>query len=261
MIFTLWAAYRSYLFLQPRADSIIGWILTWGKSRRVLSDITTAVLDPRQPETGALTIVAVMLALFATGLLALGQYFGDHHLFIHIDKAVFTLLQELRTPWADKIMVTLMGLGDAAVLLFLGLAVLAWLAWRRYWITAVHWLAALAFAMVLSFVVGREPTPWTVEDITRQALETLWTNGHVTQATVIYGFFAVFPDIDRDDIGVVLDHDSGHSLSPPCLQTAYSGRNAKCRRDRIADRLCVVYRRTSGTGAETLYAAPSPAFY
>ena len=62
-------------------------------------------------------------------------------------------MQSLRTPWADQLMVLLSGLGDTIVVGSLTVAILAWLAWRRCWFAAAHWLAAVGLGALLPLIL------------------------------------------------------------------------------------------------------------
>src|SRR5690606_40667969 len=91
---------------------------------------------------------------------------------------------------ADTPMAFLATLGDAVVLAPAVLLVFAWLWWRKRYIAAWHWLAAPAFALVLTTVLGYSL------DMPRPAAATAvagfgFPSVTVTLATAVYGFFAV----------------------------------------------------------------------
>src|SRR5690606_12530183 len=100
------------------------------------------------------------------------------------------LMFGLRNPLADVPMAFLATLGDAVVLAPAVVGVFAWLLWRRRHIAAWHWLAAPAFALVLTWLLGyllhmpKPPASTAVPGFGFPAAA-------VTMATVVYGFFAV----------------------------------------------------------------------
>ena len=61
----------------------------------------------------------------------------------------------LRNPLADRLMAGLASIGDVHVLGPAVALTLAWLIWRRRWLGAAHWLAALAFGMALTALLGK----------------------------------------------------------------------------------------------------------
>ena len=67
-----------------------------------------------------------------------------------LDHNVREAMAALRNPLADRMMAALDTLGDAIVLGPAAAAALLWLLWRRRWIAAAHWLAALAFGFALT---------------------------------------------------------------------------------------------------------------
>src|SRR3546814_2440435 len=65
---------------------------------------------------------------------------------------------------------------------------MAWLLWRKRWLAAAHWLAALAFGLVLTALLGAVvdmPNPPTAP------LGFSFPSIAVTMATITFGFFAV----------------------------------------------------------------------
>src|SRR5690606_25168148 len=82
----------------------------------------------------------------------------------------------------------LASLGDAPVLGSAAAVTLAYLLWRRRWMAAAHWLAALVFGLVLTAVreaaihMPRPPPPPAGLRFPPVA---------VTMTTIIFGFFAV----------------------------------------------------------------------
>src|SRR3546814_12217629 len=97
-------------------------------------------------------------------------------------------MASLRNPLADRMMAAIATLGDAKVLLPACTLALAWLLWRRRWIAAAHWLAALALGLALTsglrhwFDMPRPPC----------APEGFgFSSIAVTMYPIAYGFFAV----------------------------------------------------------------------
>src|SRR5690606_11883018 len=70
-----------------------------------------------------------------------------------LDPLVFNLLQELRTPFADRVMVFITLLGDARLLTLLVTGMALWLALKGRWKASLHWLAAFAITSLLTRVL------------------------------------------------------------------------------------------------------------
>ncbi len=85
-------------------------------------------------------------------------------------------------------MAALASLGDAQILAPAAAAALAWLLWRRRWMAAAHWLAALVFGLALTALLGAAidmPRPPTAPS------GFGFPSISVTMATIAFGFFAV----------------------------------------------------------------------
>ncbi len=107
-----------------------------------------------------------------------------------VDAHVHRLLQSLRTPAEDHLMIAVTELGDAQVLLPVMLAALAWFLVHRLWLTAGYWLVAVGVAELLSEMLKlalqrRRP------GLFPPGLEPFsFPSGHTTMSTVVYGFLA-----------------------------------------------------------------------
>ncbi len=178
----------TYRWFDEHANSLLARLLAWSSAHPRLGRYAVALVDPRRPESASLAILAVCLlaigwACFA--LLATVIMRGEPLL---IDLTVYQVMYELRNPLADRMMAGLASIGDVHVL---GPAVgltLGWLIWRRRWLGAAHWLAAIAFGMALTALLGAMidmPRPPTAHGgFGFPAVE-------ITLCTIVFGFFAV----------------------------------------------------------------------
>ncbi|MGF6970738.1 magnesium-transporting ATPase (P-type)/membrane-associated phospholipid phosphatase [Paraburkholderia sp. WC7.3g] len=109
---------------------------------------------------------------------------------VQFDLVVYRYLQDVRLPSLDSVMVAISELGDAAVILPVVLAVLAWFIWRRLWQSAIYWLAAIGGAGIivklLKLALHRpRPNPYSVG-----AESFSFPSSHATLSVVAYGFLA-----------------------------------------------------------------------
>jgi len=178
-------------WLQPRAARLVGGALAFGESHRVLREVAHALGDPNHRDARGLGLYALLLVgatvlfVLGTGLVVQGGVLGG------TDRLVLEALQSLRSPYSDRLMVGLAGLGDLWVALGLtaGMAAMLWHAGHRR--TVRYWLAAAAFALVtpLLFKYGlRIPRPPTAP---AELGPYGFLSAHVLRATVLYGFLAV----------------------------------------------------------------------
>ena len=179
---TIWLVRRVYRVLQPRGSAIMDRIVNWGDTHRYASHLVASVLDPQHPELRGLAVLAGLLVLITVGLAMAAQVLIGPTL-ADIDTAIFNYMQGLRVPWADRVLVLLVELGDRTVALFTAGAVMVWLAWQRNWVALLHVVGALVFAMILIFTLR-----WgTVSPLTGGIKAT----GGIVLSTVLYGLLAV----------------------------------------------------------------------
>jgi len=109
---------------------------------------------------------------------------------VHFDRAVFAVLQSVRTGWADSLMVAVTEVGSAAVALPVIVAVALLLVLRRCWRTLAYWLATMGFAQVLVWVlklsIGRERPSAIYSGIEQFS----FPSGHAASSIALYGFLA-----------------------------------------------------------------------
>lgn len=187
----IWLVRWVFLFLQPRANAIMTQLLNWALAHPRIGILLTSVLDPQKPEARGLAILAAILVLAAWLFLEILENILSDEPLRRVDQALYHFFQNLRTPWADQIMVFISEMGDASVNIPLTLGIFAWLMWRRHWFVAAHWLAAVAFGAAAATSLKQLlsiPRPNSVYD----GLGTFaFPSGHATISMVIYGFLAV----------------------------------------------------------------------
>jgi membrane protein DedA with SNARE-associated domain/membrane-associated phospholipid phosphatase len=181
---TVWLVYRIYMYLQPRGTKILERLLNWSATHRYAGPVVTSVLDPRQSEIRGLSILGAALVSSAVLLVTVG-----HHLFgeqlTSANNTLLHLLQGLRVPWADRLMVSFTELGSDMVLLSIAGAVILWLAWRQVWLAVIHCVAAAIFSLILTIALDWSRTAPMSE------LGATWASGPVVMSTVLYGLLAV----------------------------------------------------------------------
>ena len=109
---------------------------------------------------------------------------------VDFDVWAFHLLQALRNPLLDKVMVAITELGDAQVLLPVIVVALGWFVVRRLWLTAGYWIAAVGVAELLAGVIKlalHRPRPQLLYAGIDQFS---FPSGHAVMSTAAYGFLA-----------------------------------------------------------------------
>lgn len=178
----------SYRWFAGHADALLARALAWSHAHPVLGRYSSAVFDPARRESVPLALLAILLlgivwVFFAFLVLVIGH--GEP---LALDLAVHELMQSLRNPLADHPLAAIAALGDWQVLAPASTLVLLYLCWRKRWLAAAHWLAALAFGLALTTWLGAVvdiPKPPSV------ASGFGFPSIAVTMATITFGFFAV----------------------------------------------------------------------
>ena len=179
-------------WLKPRLKQGLArmndWVAVPGNPVR---NLAAALFDPTHPEAGALTLFAGVLIGASWALMAVLEDVFTRDTLMRADSSIYHLLQGLRTPAGDVVMIALTELGDAAVMLPLIVIVLGWLLWSRSWRASAYWLAAVAVAACLTLALKagfQLPRP---EPIYEGFSRFTFPSGHAVMGVVIYGFLGV----------------------------------------------------------------------
>ncbi|MCB1824858.1 MAG: VTT domain-containing protein [Candidatus Competibacteraceae bacterium] len=187
---TAWLVTHAARLFQAHATNWSQRFHAWSRGRRFIGPISASLLDPAQGELRGLATLAVLLlggvVLISLSLSAAGQQLPSG-----LDQSLSHFLQELRTPWADALMVFTAELGDYQVMLPVSLVVFGWLVWRRNHSAAWHWLAALCFGMATNLLFK-----WLLPDSGPvEAAQGVpgysFPSSHATFSTLVLGFLAV----------------------------------------------------------------------
>jgi membrane protein DedA with SNARE-associated domain len=186
-----WGVHRLFLFYSPRAGRWVKALLTWADVHPRLGEIARALADADHPDARTLAGLAGLLLLATLAFaLMMGLAMGAAPE-LRLNQIALNLALSLHTPGANHLMAAANRLGDLAVILPLGGAVLIWLLAQGQRRQATYWIAALAFGLLAAPLLKwllQVPRP----DIGLEGLSPwAFPSSHMLRATVIYGFLAV----------------------------------------------------------------------
>ncbi|MCW9058410.1 MAG: phosphatase PAP2 family protein [Gammaproteobacteria bacterium] len=188
--FSLWLVWRLLRLLQPHASYWMARTLDWSRRHPRLHPLAAGLLDPNHPEARALTLLTLLLLAASWGfLLTLQQILGQSTL-AGLDPLVFNLLQDLRTPFADRVMVFITLLGDGRLLTLLVAGMALWLALKGRWKASLHWLAAFAITSLLTRVLKISSGSTRPLDLGPD-MSLSFPSGHAAMSVAAYGFLAL----------------------------------------------------------------------
>ena len=184
-----WAAVLyTWRWFAGHADRLLARLLNWSRAHPRLGRYAQAMVDPNRPESASLLVLAASLLAIGWGgfawLAAVLARGGP----LLLDRWIAATMRTLRNPLADRLMAALASLGDREVLVPACALALLWLLWRRRWMAAAHWLAALGFGFALTALLGAAihmPAP------PGATAAFGFPSIAVTMATIAFGFFAI----------------------------------------------------------------------
>lgn len=166
--------------------------VAWAHARAgVLPRVIRSLLDPARAESLGLLMATLLLLGGAWMFLGILEDVLSNDPLVQFDHVVFTALQQLRSAWADRLMITATELGSATVALAVITAVALLLALKRCWRTLAYWLTAVGFAQALVWIL--KLTLGRARPIAMYAgMEQFsFPSGHAASSIVLYGFLAV----------------------------------------------------------------------
>ena len=173
------AVYRRAL---PRVERAMDRLLGWSARHPVTGRVSSALVDPHEPELRGVAVMAV--GVFAC---ALGAAVALHALWGRSGPDAFTLLVQdtlggWRTPWADALMGALARFATPAGTGLAGTGLVLWFAAQRQWKPVLHLAAALLLPAL---------TLWGVDALYRANHAGPPPLGTLLPAVSVYAFAAV----------------------------------------------------------------------
>ncbi len=147
-----WLIQFIYQLLVPRAYRWLSRVLAWSQKHPKLGRITSGLIDPRQPETGSLAMMAFILAIFTVLVIV---FMAGNQLLIDWNQTSEGFFYTFHNPWTVPLMQWLLYLGhDLVIWLITGLMA-AWFIYRRLHLALGHWLMLSLSAYVFSVIICR----------------------------------------------------------------------------------------------------------
>jgi undecaprenyl-diphosphatase len=184
----VWIASTLIRLLQPPMASALEKLLEYSRNHPRVKPLAGSLLDPDHPEARGLAILSVLFFITLWLLLLTSRQVLHGHWLDGIDAYIFYSLENLRTPWADQVMVFITQFGNQALLAIVLAGSCAWLFWKRYTKAAWHWLAVYVSAGLLTWLLkntAQVPRPLTAYD------GYSFPSAHTSMSLAVYGFLAL----------------------------------------------------------------------
>ena len=169
------------------------WLATvlFRLAQRRVWPLVSQLRYPTRAESPGLLVAALLLLGGAGLFMGILEDVVSNDPLVQFDHIVFSTLQNLRTAWADEVMIIATELGSAMVAVTVIAAVSVLLALQRCWRTLAYWLAAVGFAQalvwMLKLTLGRNRPIAMYGGIDQLS----FPSGHAASSVVLYGFLAV----------------------------------------------------------------------
>lgn len=194
VIATGWVAWRLVGWAVRRAVPLLGTgiahVRGWAERRDGrFSRAVASLLDPERSEARIVALMLAALAGAASVFLGILEDVANSEPLVVADRAIYTALQDLRSPVTDTVMIAITELGDTKVVVAMTAIVFLWLAWERAWRTAAFWLVAVGGASALNTVVKVTLHRARPDELLYSGWSAFsFPSGHSTTNLVLYGF-------------------------------------------------------------------------
>lgn len=185
-----WLLQRASVALATSVNKTLASLWYLHRTEPKLKVSHSVLEDPMNPESHSQLTLALGLILCFIALVILASQVYHFGPLIGFNVPIYHLMRSLRNPVADSIFVGITLLGNY-VLVFSWLVVLAYLAWRKNWWAACHWLGlgilAICSMGVLKHFIHETRPPGLLKP------PSSWSfpSGHSTVSMAILGFFAI----------------------------------------------------------------------
>lgn len=190
LAFTIWSVRRLFLFLQPRADEMLERVVAWSKAHRWAGIAVASVVDPEKPESRGLILLGGAWLIAAWIFILIMNSVADTGTLLRVDAAVAHFVHDLRTPWTDYLMIGFASLSEPAVMALFAGVVAGWLFVGRHYLAGAHWLAAVAYGILMPIALHLVLSLPTLEFSGERLVAETFPSMNMTLSTVLFGFFA-----------------------------------------------------------------------
>ncbi len=186
-----WLVRRIARSFEPHAKAVQLGILDWSKQHPGIAPLAAAMLDPEHPEARGMSILTGLLLLASAAFLVLMSQLAPDSLLDNFNLYLFNQMQQLRSPFGDRLLIPITELGDAVMLYGTTVLISTWLLWRRNWRASLHWaitivcVALLTWGVKLVTAVQRPPLA------DPSAFSYAFPSAHAGLSVAVYGFLAV----------------------------------------------------------------------
>lgn len=185
-----WLLKKIYSWFIGLLDKGVAWLWKFTANHPRLKILKEFLLDPADPHDHHQLALALSLLLAIFAFILIAWNVVHHGLLLGFNDPVYYFMRSLRTTAADNIFIAITLISTPVYLIF-WLVTLAWLACRRYWQAALHWLGLGIFAfcgteLLKHLFHNPRPTGLLVTP-------TGWSfpSGHSSLSTAFFGFFVV----------------------------------------------------------------------
>lgn len=185
---SVWLISNAIRLLQPHLQVQMEKLLVWSRNHPRIRPLAGSLLDPNHPEATGLTLLAVLFFITLWLLLLILRQVLHGELYTGVDAYVYHTLTDLRTPWADSVMLFFTGIGERAVLAWIMVACCSWLLLRGCSKAVLHWLAVYACTGLLTWILKlsaqvARPIPFDGS--------YSFPSAHAGMSIAVYGFLAL----------------------------------------------------------------------
>ena len=184
----VWLVSTLIRLLHPHIASALEKILAYSRNHPRVKPLAGSLLDPDHPEARGLAMLSVLFFITLWLLLLTSRQVLHGHWLDGVDAYIFHSLENLRTPWADQVMLFITRFGDQALLAIVLSGSCAWLFWKRNTKAAWHWLAVYICAGLLTWVLkhtAQVPRPLAAYG------GYSFPSAHTSMSLAVYGFLAL----------------------------------------------------------------------
>ncbi len=186
-----WLMIRIGRSFQAHAQSLQTGILEWSRRHPSVEPLAAALLDPNHPEARGMSVLTGILLIASLALLLIPKHLAADGLFGNLDLYLFNLLQELRSPFGDRLLVITTELGSRWVLYSFTALLSLWLLWRRRWRATLHWLLTVGFVSLVTDLLKLATRVQRPPVLDTAVLSYSFPSGHASLSVAVFGFLAV----------------------------------------------------------------------
>ncbi len=189
--FVYWVCQRSFFLISLYAHHVVHYAWNWLKDHHSTHWFTTFLYNEEEPNDSSQLMKCLLsitlLFFFCILFLRLNLH---HSLAAGLNHPVYHLLQSLRSPWLDHVMIVITAFANTKFIALITFITLVFLTIKRLWRFIFYLIGTMAISTAITYLIKTTYTSLRPDIVLPFLHENSFPSGHTVISIAFFGFTA-----------------------------------------------------------------------